>query len=245
MPSSKKPLGCRNYGSIPHLPGSRLGLGDKCLDEGMTNICTKKLRDKFDRIYLEEKLDGSNVGVCKVRGKIVAIQRKGYPVDTSPHEQHWLFGHWVRVNAPLFDKLLGEGERVAGEWLAQVHSIRYRIPCRRTPNPFVPFDLFTPDNKRVLREEFWDRLDFTGLVPTQCFYRDPIAPEDLTFYPEHGFHGALDRPEGFVYRVERRNRVDFLAKWVRPDMVPGEHLPEFSGKPSLWNWKPSLPAVVS
>jgi len=30
---------------------------------------------------------------------------------------------------------------------------------------------------------------------------------------------AIDPIEGLVYRVERKGKVDFLAKWVRPDKV--------------------------
>jgi hypothetical protein len=33
-----KPLGRKSYGSIPHLPGSRLGPGDYCISEGQAPI---------------------------------------------------------------------------------------------------------------------------------------------------------------------------------------------------------------
>ena len=40
------------------------------------------------------------------------------------------------------------------------------------------------------------------------------------------FRRSVGHPtgEGFVYRVERKGKADFLAKWVHPDMVPGELL---------------------
>lgn len=41
----RKPLGRRAYGSIGHLPGSRLGPGDHHVPEGQGRICTERTRD--------------------------------------------------------------------------------------------------------------------------------------------------------------------------------------------------------
>ena len=60
----KKPLGKKAYGSIPHLPGSRLGSGDHHISEGQAKIATEKLRDKYDQLFVYEKLDGSNCSVA-------------------------------------------------------------------------------------------------------------------------------------------------------------------------------------
>ena len=43
-----KPFGRLSYGSIPHLPGSRLGSGDHHITEGQARILTVKTRDKHD-----------------------------------------------------------------------------------------------------------------------------------------------------------------------------------------------------
>jgi hypothetical protein len=48
-----------------------------------------------------------------------------------------------------------------------------------------------------------------------------------------------DEIEGVVYRVERKGKVDFLAKYVRPDKVDGSYLPEVSGREAVWNWRPT------
>jgi hypothetical protein len=49
-----------------------------------------------------------------------------------------------------------------------------------------------------------------------------------------GFHGA-DFCEGAVWRVERKGKVDFLAKYVRPQKVDGCLLPAISGKEAVMN----------
>jgi len=63
--SKDKPLGRKSYGSIPHLPDSRLGVGDHHCHEGQSVICTERRRDKHDRIIVTEKVDGSNVAIAK------------------------------------------------------------------------------------------------------------------------------------------------------------------------------------
>ncbi len=53
-----KPLGIKNYGHIPHLPGSRMGPGDHHCDAGQARIATQTLRDRHDSVIVLEKLDG-------------------------------------------------------------------------------------------------------------------------------------------------------------------------------------------
>jgi len=52
----QKPLGRKNYGHIPYLPGSRMGPGDHKCHEGQARIATAKVRDKNDEIFVQEKL---------------------------------------------------------------------------------------------------------------------------------------------------------------------------------------------
>lgn len=132
-----KPLVIKAYGSIPHLPGSRVGPGDHSVDAGQARICTVDTRDRHDRVIVTEKLDGSNTAVAKINETIVPLVRAGYLAWSSSFEQHHLFGRWVQHRWTLFDHLLREGERVCGEWLAQAHGTIYRL----NHEPFVPFDL--------------------------------------------------------------------------------------------------------
>src|ERR1044072_7378545 len=97
-----KPLGIKNYGSIAHLPDSRMGAGDHHCDPGQARIATEKQRDRHDRIIVQEKLDGSNVGVARIDDKIFPLTRAGYTADTSPYRQHWEFGNWVYANQTRF-----------------------------------------------------------------------------------------------------------------------------------------------
>jgi len=245
---SRKPLGHKNYGSIPHLPNSRMGPADKSCHDGQARIATKEPRDSNDDILVQEKLDGSNVGIAKNKGQIIPLSRSGYRAETSPYEQHHAFADWVfqPSNRQKFDKLLKEGERLAGEWLMQAHGTRYSLDH----DPFVAFDLMV-QHDRVPYDELAARVDPFDIVLPKLIHRGPpiSVREVMKLLGDHGFHGALDPVEGAVWRVERDKAtgkkgekirvVDFLVKFVRPDKEDGIYLPEISGKNPVFNWNPN------
>lgn len=230
----EKPLGIKAYGSIPHLPGSRLGPGDHSVNAGQEKICTQKARDRHDQIFVQEKLDGSCVAVAKITGNIVPLTRAGYLANTTPYLQHQLFYDWVFYSYQRFDQLLNEGERVCGEWLALAHGTRYNLPHE----PLVVFDIFR-NNKRLTVEEFTQRVQRVDLIPPRLIHHgEPISIESIYHLLEPSGHGAIDPVEGAVWRVERQGKVDFLAKWVRKDKVDGAYFSELTGQPDIWNWQP-------
>jgi hypothetical protein len=233
----RKPLGRKAYGSIAHLPNSRLGPGDHKCPDGQAAICLVKARDRHDRIIVTEKLDGSNTAVAHVGGAVVALSRAGYLATTSPYEQHHLFAHWVRERYALFQEMLADGEALHGEWLALAHGTLYQLPHE----PFVAFDL-TRDAERRPWDEITERCRQFGIVTPRVLHDGgPIAVETVAPLLATSGHGvaAGETVEGAVWRVERRGRVDFLAKWVRPDKVDGKYLEAVSGRPAVWQWRPA------
>lgn len=229
---SDKPMGRKNYGSIPHLPGSRVGPGDHRCHEGQARIANTQPRDKWDEIIVTEKLDGSNVGVFKsTLGVIFPLTRAGYHASTSPYEQHHKFSAWVMSNFSLFSEILMPNERIVGEWLLQAHGTRYRLPHI----PFVVFDLMVGD-KRASYDELIGRVN--GVLPVPHLIHRGTSL-NITMALElcgvYGHHGALDPSEGCVWRIQRKGDVDFLAKYVKPEKIDGIYLPEISGTEPVWN----------
>lgn len=168
-------------------------------------------------------------------GEFVALGRARWRAETSPYEQHKLFHRWVLDNWQRFHDLLKEGERLVGEWLAQAHGTRYDL----WHEPFVPFDLMV-DDVRLPYEEFQSRVARVFTVPYTLSIGPPTNVEAaLCSVQELNHHRALDPIEGLVYRVERQGRVDFLAKYVRPDKVDGYYFTEVSGNAPVWNWRPT------
>ncbi len=216
-----KPLGIKNYGSIPHLSGSRLGEGDYTMQRGQEVIATKKTRDKWDLIIVQEKLDGSNVGVCKIDEMLAPIQRAGYMARSSPYKTHHLFADWAQKNASRFDDLLKEGERLVGEWMYHAVGTKYILKHE----PFVAFDIMI-GQKRLPYLQFIERVSkYDFITPELLHLGQPINIKDVEkLLGPHGHHGAIDACEGAVWRVERKGMVDFLGKYVRKTKEDGSYL---------------------
>jgi len=224
-----KPLGHKSYGSIPHLIGSKLGEGDHHVHEGQHRIATEKKRDKNDIIIVQEKLDGSNVAVAKIDGKIIALTRSGYEAHTSKYSQHHIFNEWVKFNEHRFITLLADGERICGEWLAMAHGTKYDL----FHEPFVAFDIMRGHYKFPYFA-FRDRIEsmlspFTQ--PNLIWYGDPFPVEHI---PTESKHGG-EQMEGVIYRVERNGEVDFLAKFVHSNYVAGKYFEANNNGQITWN----------
>jgi len=217
---NRKPLGGKAYGSIPHLIGSRKGPKDCGLHVGQHKICTEKTRDKHDTIIVTEKLDGSNCSVFLKENVLYPLTRAGYIANTSPFRQHHHFHDYVLRNEQRFRSVLNEGERIVGEWCVQAHGTLYNFT---NVEPFFVFDIFTSDNKRLLYSNFLiqigERFNRPAILSIGC----PKPIEEMLVTCEYMKY-PCKKQEGVVYRVERKERVDFLAKYVRPDKEDGKYL---------------------
>lgn len=216
-----KPLGFKNYGSIPHLLGSKLGKTDKYIHEGQHRILTEKTRDKHDFVIVTEKYDGSNVGIAKKDGKIIALTRSGYLAETSPYKQHHVFAEWVRKQGNRFN-IIAEGERLVGEWLYCINSIRYEI----LNDPFIAFDYFSCENYRMTNEMLFYKTVLMEIETPRVInfgYQSFSVESCMDELKNKHNHSVIakDSPEGLVYRVERKGEFDFMAKYVRQDFEPG------------------------
>jgi RNA ligase len=221
-----------NYGSIFHLPGSKMSdERDRACNDGHVQLLTVKSRqrkDWSDTIIVMEKLDGANCGVLKQDGKILAVSRTGHLLNDEPGYEHYrLFHKWVMSKERVFSDILSEGERIVFENLSYTHSIRYHLEHI----PFVAIDLFSGKQRQRL-VELKNRIGDEFPMPTKLYQGPAAWPvlyalKDLEMCEYHCLGG--DRPEGVVYRLEFDSRekgdgVEFLAKYVRPDFVPGKFL---------------------
>ena len=241
-----KPLGHKNYGSIPHLPGSRRGPSDRGCNEQQAALAIVKRKNKRHTVIVQEKLDGSNVGVARIKDIIIPLGRAGWPAITSKWEQHRLFHNWAMERHDDFMGVLKNGERLVGEWLAQAHGTRYDLGGR---DPFVAFDLMR-EHIRTPHKEFMDRVgEYFDMPKTKLGFGEACSiDEAMDWLHPYGYYGALDPVEGAVWRVEydkptgvkggSNQTVLFLTKYVRPDKEDGIYLPEVSGEEAVWNWKP-------
>lgn len=215
-----------------------MGPGDHKCHEGQKLIVCEKLRDKYDRVIVQEKLDGSNVSVALIDDSVVALSRAGYLADTSPYIQHHFFAAWVKQREERFRSALFPGERICGEWLLVAHGTKYDLPHE----PFVVFDIMRKKHERLHFDDFIVRVSAGNFITPKVLSDGP--PVDITtalsILGTYGHHGALEPVEGVVWRVERsilKNKhignsggrshvVDFLVKFVYPEKIDGKYLNE-------------------
>lgn len=219
-----KPLGVKAYGSIPHLPNSRLGPKDYSCGEGEAKICFEGGRTrggKIRRVIVTEKLDGSNVAIANVGGQVVALNRAGYMAQKSPRRQHQIFAEWVRRREKDFTHL-PDGWRISGEWLYIAHGTIYEGHA-----PFIAFDVFDASNSRIPHDEARKIMADVGVRGAHVIHDGEAgmtAEAAMDALGLLGFHGAKERVEGAVWRVETGGRFSFLAKFVRHGKVDGKYL---------------------
>lgn len=204
-----------------------LEIGRRCIDPSFALPRSE--------VIVEEKLDGSCVAVTRRDGAISAFGREGRLCAESGNEARRWFADWVNQRASMFESIVHDDEVLVGEWMALVHGTRYALDHE----PFVPFDLLR-GKRRATFDELTERISGSGLVSPRLVHRGaPLPIDEAVAKLGNGLHGAIDSPEGLVYRVERGGEVVIVAKWVRPGKVDGSLLPESSGAPALYHWKPS------
>jgi hypothetical protein len=245
--NSKKPL--IGYGSIPHLPGSKLGLRDRLTEKNISQLIEKGASDNRQiRIFAEEKVDGSCVTVTRKGNELFCGTRDGYNAATSIYSQHRLFAFWVDLHKETFLNLLTDQETLAGEWLALAHGILYQANA-----PFIGFDFLEQKTQRNTTELRNLRLRNAGLPHPYLLYSGPPTSIEPWKHLQTSHHGALEAPEGFVVRVEQavqlrdhlgnklpkkaglKWEILALSKWVRPNMPCGQYLSGITAKPPVWN----------
>jgi len=212
----------RNYGSIPHLSTSKMEQqADKKIIIGQEFILTSKTRDKHDVIIVTEKIDGSNVGVVKKDGILYPVSRAGYHTNNSPYIQHHYFTKFVFEHIELFD-WLPENWRICGEWCLQTCGTIMDITDEC---PFVAFDIFDDNNKRILFDAFNTTCLHYGISYAPVLHIGlPLSINNAIELLGIGHYGKPEKPEGCVWRCEREGKVDFLAKWVRSDKEDGKYM---------------------
>jgi|SRR5262245_28467466 len=120
------------YPRTPHIEGSRFQPGDDAPE------CAPfaGLQGKF--IVIEEKLDGSNVGISFERSGRLLLQSRGHYLDGGPRERQFaLFKTWAATHQQRLWEVLADRFVLFGEWLYAKHTIYYDA----LPHYLFEFDL--------------------------------------------------------------------------------------------------------
>ena len=209
------------YPRTPHLCGSRGTDDDKHLgtEESASFIADRSL-------IVEEKLDGTNVGIHFTSVGRMVLQCRGHEITAGMHPQYDLFKQWAMAKRSHLESLLLDEFILFGEWLYAKHSVHYR----RLPHYFFEFDIYDKT-----RGEFLDldrrvaMLDGTGIHTVPVIHRGAATLETLRgLIGPSRFDSIFDNPttgrpdnlmEGLYLRTEGEGRVTGRAKLVRLEFV--------------------------
>lgn len=209
------------YPRTPHLFGST-GTAD---DKHLSRKDSERLATD-PSLIVEEKLDGTNVGIHFTTAGRMVLQCRGHEITEGMHPQYDLFKQWTSVKRPLLGRLLGGRFILYGEWLYAKHSVQYRA----LPHYFFEFDIYDKDAGRFLDLATRLRmLEGTGLHTVPIVHRGPATREQLeTLIQRSAFDSVFENPatgrpdalmEGLYVRTEAAGFVTARAKYVRPEFV--------------------------
>ena len=209
------------YPRTPHLFGSKGTDDDKRLG--------RKESERFmaaPSLIVEEKLDGTNVGMHFTSPGRMVLQCRGHKITEGMHPQYDLFKQWTSVKRAVLETMLGSQFILYGEWLYAKHSVHYRA----LPHYFFEFDLYDKDAAQFLDlTTRLQMLDGTGLHTVPVLHRGPATAEELrALIGPSAFDTVFDNPvtgrtdhlmEGLYLRIEAAGHVTGRAKMVRPEFV--------------------------
>ncbi len=209
------------YPRTPHLFGSKGTDDDKHLGEADSLAI---IRD--ETLIVEEKLDGTNVGLHFDRSGMLVLQCRGHLITEGMHPQYDLFKQWAIVKRPVLEERLGTQYLLFGEWLYARHTVHYR----GLPHYFFEFDIYDKLSGRFLSlDERLKLLEGTGIQTVPVLHRGKLdrAGLEMLVGPS-SFNSQFDNPhtgridnlmEGLYLRTEGAQGVRARAKFVRPEFV--------------------------
>ncbi len=209
------------YPRTPHLFGGKGTVDDRHLGREESEALVAEAS-----LIVEEKLDGTNVGIHFTASGRMVLQCRGHEIGEGMHPQYDLFKQWTAVKRPVLEALLGDRHILFGEWLYARHSVFYRA----LPHYFFEFDIHDKETGVFLS---WDRrvelLEGTGIHTVPVLHRGAadagrlaglIGPSAFGAEFANPVTGATDAlMEGLYLRTEGDGVVTARAKVVRPEFV--------------------------
>jgi hypothetical protein len=229
------------YPRTPHLFGSRGTDDDKHLGRAES---ARLIADRS--LIIEEKLDGTNVGIHFTTVGRMVLQCRGQEITQGMHAQYDLFKQWTTIKRPTLEAMLGDRYILFGEWLYARHSLHYR----RLPHYFFEFDLY--DKRLGVFLDLETRLvmlEGTGIQTVPVLHRGDldegalralIGPSRFESVFTNSITGRDDPlMEGLYLRTEAGGVVTRRAKLVRPEFV------EKVKRSEHWQHQPVVPNLLA
>lgn len=229
------------YPRTPHLFGSQGTDDDKHLDEEES---AELIAD--DSLIVEEKIDGTNVGIHFSSDGEMVLQCRGHVITEGMHAQYDLFKQWTTVKRFVLEERLEERFILFGEWMYARHSIHYR----QLTHYFFEFDIYDKHEEAFLSlEQRQALLEDSGIQTVPVLHTGAISRKKLQrLIGPSCFDSQFENPltkltdnlmEGLYLRTEAGSVVSGRAKFVRPEFV------EKIKESTHWQYQQMVPNLLA
>jgi len=209
------------YPRTPHLFGSKGTEDDKHLNESDS---LEFISD--DSLIVEEKIDGTNVGIHFSDNREIVLQCRGHLITEGMHPQYDLFKQWAVVKRNVLEERLEQRFILFGEWVYARHSIFYR----QLSHYFFEFDIYDKAEEAFLDlQQRLSLLEGTGIETVPVIHHGALKRKQLeSLIGPSQFDSQFEPPnksetdnlmEGLYFRTEANGVVTGRAKYVRPEFV--------------------------
>lgn len=209
------------YPRTPHLFGSKGTDDDKHLSDAQSKAFIAD-----ESLIVEEKIDGTNVGIHFADSGEMVLQCRGHLITEGMHPQYDLFKQWATVKRHVLEERFENRFILFGEWVYARHSIHYR----KLTHYFFEFDIYDKeqgvfvDLRRRLSLLEGAGIETVPVVHTGALSRNSleelIGPSKFDSYFENPITQQPDSlMEGLYLRTEADGVVSGRAKLVRPEFV--------------------------
>jgi ATP-dependent RNA circularization protein (DNA/RNA ligase family) len=199
------------FPSTPHL--ALLGNTKIRNDKVMSN----EERETFlkHRLVVEEKVDGSNMGISFDVAANIKIQSRGSYLH-SPYSGQWKkLEEWLKPKSDNFFDFLGDRFILFGEWCFALHSVFYN----KLPDWFLGFDIFDREHRKFFsvqrRDVFFEKMNIIPVPRLKMGFFSITELQNL-FSSSH----LADMPaEGLYLRLDHDAWLEQRAKLVRSEFI--------------------------
>jgi predicted kinase len=187
----------------------------------LTPADAESFLSNVEKLSIEEKIDGANVGFRMVNGKIIAQNRSHDDISTSTHAQFANLKSWIFRHQNELESILAGGNTIFfGEWMAARHSISYD----RLGDLFIAFDIYKIDSEKFLsRRQFEKILGETSIVRVPKLKLPPVLDLKhlLEMMESQSAFSSTSKLEGLIFRIDDEDWLVQKTKIVRSDFIVG------------------------
>lgn len=166
-----------------------------------------------NRIVVEEKIDGANLGISFDSNGVLQLQNRGHYLYT-PYIGQWKpLERWLKSRFQSLFDILVDDYIIFGEWCYYTHSIYYNS----LPDWFIGFDVFDKNRNIFLSvKERNDILARADLPIVPYISEGYFNKESLDTILKKSTYGD-ERCEGLYLRINDSKQLIKRAKYVRSD----------------------------